>query len=120
MAFSAKVTRRSAPYIETTRKAAEAMVVALVKQGSANSKRIVRKKSGALARSIDVEQNEKFRANWGTNLVYAKAQEYGIPGTKYGFTPYMRSAAIALRSVMARLGGRIFKSFYSRMRLRRD
>jgi hypothetical protein len=96
------------------------MVLSLAKQLSANAKRLVRKDTGNLARSIEVEQQNRDRATVYTDAAYAKAQEYGIPGTAYGFTPYMRPAAIALRTVMGRLGARIFKKFYSRMSLRRE
>ncbi len=118
----AKVTVRriKSDYIKATRDGAEALVIAVAKTGSANSKRIVRKDKGTLARSIDVKQEKKFRAIWFTDIVYALAQEFGIPGSSYGFTPYMRTGAIAARGALPRMSKAIMRKFYANMRKRRE
>jgi phage gpG-like protein len=56
------------------------------------AKALVRVDKGELRRSIDKEVR-KDKAFIGSDLPYAAAQEYGIPGKKYGFTPYLRPAA---------------------------
>ena len=117
----AKVTVRriKSDYIKATREGAEALVIAVAKQGSANSKRIAKKKSGAHARSIMVEQISKFKAIWFSDIIYALAREYGIPGTKYTFRPSMRPGARAMRSALPRMSKAIMSKFYKKMRKRR-
>jgi phage gpG-like protein len=52
----------------------------------------VRVDFGTLKGSIEAESDET-KGFVGSDLPYAAAQEYGLPGTKYGFTPYLRPAA---------------------------
>ena len=116
----ATVRRIKSDYIKATQKGAEAVVVAIAKQGSANSIRIARRKDGFLRGSIKVKQIKKYVAIWFTDIAYNLAQEYGIPGTEYTFTPYMRPGARAMRSKLKSMSKAIMRKFYANMRTRRE
>jgi phage gpG-like protein len=62
------------------------------KAATREAKSRVRKDTGELSRSIEYKVKNDH-AIVGSELPYARAQEYGFPGTRYGFTPYMRPAA---------------------------
>ncbi len=117
--FKVRVKRLKADYIKATKKGAETLVLALVKQGKANSIRLVAKDTGRLAGSIDTEA-KRYKGSWFTILAYALAQEYGLPGTKYRFRPYMRPGARALKSVMSKLAKKWMRKAYKNMRVQRD
>jgi phage gpG-like protein len=62
------------------------------KAATREAKSRVRKDTQELSRSIEYAV-KKNHAIVGSESKYALAQEYGIPGTRYGFTAYMVPAA---------------------------
>jgi len=72
--------------------------------GQRIAKRIVRKRSGDLKKSIILKKDEDDEWFYYSDSEYALAQEYGLEPfgkPRYGFTPYMRPSA---RRVIEQIG----------------
>lgn len=62
------------------------------------AKRTVRVDTGRLRASITVQFTDGgYNASVGSNAEYAGSQEFGLPGRRYSYTPYLMPAFFAER-----------------------